>query len=69
MRLRYFKKITTGHVSHMVVPLNGAECVAVVRAETHMILCTISKQPLARAPTCKQASVDLAATNWSCLYG
>ena len=40
---------------HMVVPLNGAECVAVVQTETHMIFCTISKQLLAGAPTCKQA--------------
>ena len=38
----------------MVVPLNGAECVAVVQAETHMIFCTISKQLLAGAPTCKK---------------
>ena len=39
---------------HMVVPLNGAECVAVVRAESHLMFCTISKQPLAGAPTCKK---------------
>ena len=39
---------------HMVVPLNGAECVAVVRAESHLMFCTISKQPLAGAPACKK---------------
>ena len=56
---------------HMVVPLNGAECVAVVRAEIHLMFCTISKQLLAGAPTCKKekhvnAKVTEKESSWEC---